>query len=115
MPDIFTKQKRSRVMSQIRSWGNKETELKLISILRAYGITGWRRHQPLPGRPDFMFRRERLVIFVDGCCWPRAPSAERWSGSCAPLTKPFAFGANDFGREASALFLTNLVRERHAR
>ena len=47
----------------------KATELKLASILRAAGITGWRRHQPLPGRPDFSFRRERLAVFVDGCFW----------------------------------------------
>jgi DNA mismatch endonuclease, patch repair protein len=69
MPDIFTKKKRSQVMSRIRSRGNKETELKLASILRAHGINGWRRHQSLPGRPDFTFRRERVVIFVDGCFW----------------------------------------------
>jgi DNA mismatch endonuclease (patch repair protein) len=23
----------------------------------------------LPGRPDFVFRRERLAVFVDGCFW----------------------------------------------
>lgn len=56
-------------MAAIRSKGNKSTELKLASILRAAGITGWRRHQRLPGRPDFIFRRQRLAIFVDGCFW----------------------------------------------
>src|SRR5881296_2200586 len=71
MPDSFTRQKRSQVMGAIRSRGNKETELKLVAILRSSGITGWRRHQPLPGRPDFIFRRERLAIFVDGCFWHR--------------------------------------------
>jgi len=43
MPDIFNKQKRSDVMSRIRSAGNEGTELRLIRILRANGITGWRR------------------------------------------------------------------------
>lgn len=56
-------------MAAIRSRGNKATELKLASILRAARITGWRRHQPLPGHPDFIFRRQRLAIFVDGCFW----------------------------------------------
>ena len=56
-------------MAAIRSKGNKATELKLASILRAAGITGWRRHQPLLGHPDFIFRRERLAVFVDGCFW----------------------------------------------
>lgn len=56
-------------MAAIRPRGNKATELKLAAILRAAGITGWRRHQAIPGRPDFVFRRARLAIFVDGCFW----------------------------------------------
>jgi DNA mismatch endonuclease (patch repair protein) len=67
--DVFTKKKRSQIMASIRSTGNKATELKLAAILRAAGITGWRRHQRLPGRPDFIFRRHRVAIFVDGCFW----------------------------------------------
>lgn len=67
--DVFTKKKRSQVMAAIRSTGNRATELRLAAILRAHGITGWRRHQPLPGKPDFAFRRERLAVFVDGCFW----------------------------------------------
>ncbi|HLX96560.1 MAG TPA: very short patch repair endonuclease [Verrucomicrobiae bacterium] len=69
MADVFTKKKRSQIMAAIRSKGNKITELKLISIFRANGITGWRRNLKLPGKPDFIFRRERLVVFVDGCFW----------------------------------------------
>lgn len=56
-------------MATIRSRGNKATELKLAFILRVAGITGWRRHQRVPGRPDFIFRRQRLALFVDGCFW----------------------------------------------
>lgn len=46
--DVFTAEKRSEVMSRIRGSGNKATELRLIRVFRANGITGWRR----PGRPD---------------------------------------------------------------
>lgn len=81
MGDVFTKSKRSAVMAAIRSRGNKDTELKLAAILRAHGITGWRRHQPLPGCPDFVFRRERLAIFVDGCFWHGCPKHGRNPGS----------------------------------
>jgi DNA mismatch endonuclease (patch repair protein) len=56
-------------MAAVRSRGNKDTEMKLAAILRACGITGWRRQQPLPGKPDFVFRRPRLAVFVDGCFW----------------------------------------------
>lgn len=73
MTDIWSKQKRSEVMSLIRSRGNKATELRLIEIFREYGITGWRRNQPLLGKPDFTFRRERVVVFVDGCFWHGCP------------------------------------------
>jgi DNA mismatch endonuclease (patch repair protein) len=67
--DTWTKQKRSEVMAAIRSHGNKGTELRLISIMRAYGIKGWRRRHSLIGKPDFVFPRERLAVFVDGCFW----------------------------------------------
>ena len=42
--DVFTKRKRSEVMSRIRSRGNRDTELVLARLLRANHITGWRRH-----------------------------------------------------------------------
>jgi DNA mismatch endonuclease (patch repair protein) len=45
------------------------SELRLIKIFREFHITGWRRNQPLFGKPDFTFKRERVVVFVDGCFW----------------------------------------------
>ncbi len=74
MPDVFTKAKRSEVMSRIRGRGNRATELALAKLLRAAGITGWRRHVALLGRPDFTFRKPRVVIFVDGCFWHACPT-----------------------------------------
>ena len=44
MPEVFSKAKRSEVMSRIRGRGNKDTELVLAKLLRANGISGWRRH-----------------------------------------------------------------------
>ena len=82
MPDVFTKAKRSQVMSRIRSRGNKETELALVKIFRANKIIGWRRHleirkesgrRKFAVRPDFVFRQERLALFVDGCFWHGCP------------------------------------------
>lgn len=83
MPDVFTKRKRSEVMSRIRSRGNKDTELALARLLRRNGIRGWRRHvqvrvQNAEGRmlkvkPDFVFREVRLTVFVDGCFWHSCP------------------------------------------
>lgn len=71
MPDIFTKAKRSAVMSLIRGSGNRDTELRLISLFRAARITGWRRKRKLFGKPDFVFQKQRIAIFVDGGFWHR--------------------------------------------
>lgn len=82
MPDVFNKAKRSAVMARIRSRENKGTELLMIALLRAHGITGWRRGVALFGKPDFVFRRERVAVFVDGCFWHGCPKPKH-----APLPK----------------------------
>jgi len=73
MPDVFTKEKRSEVMSRIKGKGNKDTELAMILILRKYHISGWRRNQFILGKPDFIFPKEKVALFVDGCFWHGCP------------------------------------------
>src|SRR3972149_2937924 len=73
MSDVFTKQKRSEVMSRIRGKGNKDTEVAMIRVFRSHHITGWRRNQPIFGKPDFTFHKQKVVIFVDGCFWHGCP------------------------------------------
>lgn len=73
MADIFDKEKRSEVMSRIRGSGNKDTELALIKLFRLYKISGWRRHQNVYGKPDFVFPLKKVTIFVDGCFWHCCP------------------------------------------
>lgn len=69
---------RSRVMSAIRSKNNKSTERRMRALLVRAGIRGWRLHgKELPGRPDFVFDKEKLVIFVDGCFWHGCPQCFR--------------------------------------
>ena len=60
---------RGELMSRVRGRGNLTTEERLASLLRTAKLHGWRRHQPLPGRPDFVWRNARVVVFVDGCFW----------------------------------------------
>lgn len=69
MADVFDKQKRSEIMRSVRSKKNKSTELKLIEIFRENGITGWRRNYNVKGHPDFVFLKQRVAVFVDGCFW----------------------------------------------
>lgn len=73
MPDIFTKAKRSEMMSRIRGRGNKNTELALVNLFRRHQITGWQRNQKVFGKPDFIFPKLKLAVFVDGCFWHGCP------------------------------------------
>lgn len=44
--------------------------MALISLLRKNKINGWRRYNNLiVGRPDFVFSKKKLAVFVDGCFW----------------------------------------------
>jgi DNA mismatch endonuclease, patch repair protein len=78
MSDIFTKRKRSDVMSHIRGAGNKATELRLIQVFQDHAITGWRRGSKLPGKPDFVFPKLKVAVFVDGCFWHGCPRHATW-------------------------------------
>src|ERR1041384_3473465 len=121
MPDVFTKSKRSEVMSRIRGRGNKDAERALAKLLRAHRITGWRRQVEIRGRersplravvrrpkadahgvtrpaksrtsqrdvptfrvkPDFVFKRIKLAVFVDGCFWHGCPKHATWPANRA--------------------------------
>ncbi len=71
--DTFSPSKRSWIMAQVKSRGNKSTEQNLIEMLRKYGLTGWRRGYDLLGKPDFVFPKARVAIFVDGVFWHGHP------------------------------------------
>jgi DNA mismatch endonuclease, patch repair protein len=60
---------RSALMSRIRSSRNATTEMRLLALLRAKRLKGWRRNYPLVGKPDFVFPAVKLAVFVDGCFW----------------------------------------------
>jgi len=67
--DVFDASKRSAIMSRVRSTKNATTELRLVEEFKRLKIIGWRRHVKIFGRPDFLFRKLRIAVFVDGCFW----------------------------------------------
>ena len=69
MADIFDSEKRSEIMSRVKSRKNKSTELRLIRVFKENAITGWRRNYDVKGHPDFVFLKQKVPIFVDGCFW----------------------------------------------
>lgn len=60
-------------MSRIRSNGNYSTEVRFIRMMRRYRVAGWRRRSALPGRPDFVFTRRKVAVFIDGDFWHGNP------------------------------------------
>lgn len=66
--DIWSKQKRSEVMSKIRG-KNTKPEMILRSQLFRQGFR-FRVHQKdLPGKPDIVLPKYQTAIFVHGCFW----------------------------------------------
>lgn len=58
-------------MSRIRSQKTKP-ELRLRKALWAAGHR-FRVRSKLPGKPDVIFTRAKLAVFVDGCFWHGCP------------------------------------------
>lgn len=68
MSDVFTKAKRSEIMTRIRG-KNTKPEIIVRSMLHRLGYR-FRIHDPkLPGKPDIVLKKYQSVILVHGCFW----------------------------------------------
>jgi DNA mismatch endonuclease (patch repair protein) len=72
MTDVLTQAQRKYNMSRIRA-KNTGPEVKLRKLLFSNGIRGYRIHYALPGKPDIVFTKKKIAIFVDGCFWHKCP------------------------------------------
>ncbi len=73
MADRLAPSQRSANMRAVKA---KDTrcELALRKALWKEGIRGYRLHcRFLPGKPDIVFTKHKLVVFVDGCFWHGCP------------------------------------------
>lgn len=66
--DIWTKEKRSEVMSRILS-SNTKPEQRIRKMLTSMGYRYRLNVKDLPGKPDIVLRKYKSVIFVHGCFW----------------------------------------------
>jgi DNA (cytosine-5)-methyltransferase 1 len=71
--DWYSDAKLDGVINHETRGHNKDTELRLILMFKAHGITGWRRKAAVFGKPDFVFPKQKLAVFVDGCFWHGCP------------------------------------------
>ena len=68
LADHVDKRKRSEIMAKVRS-RDTEPEMRVRRSLHRAGFR-YRLHPPeLPGRPDLLFPRHRIALFVHGCFW----------------------------------------------
>lgn len=70
MADVFSKSKRSHIMSRIRGRDTRP-ELAIRSLLHKLGYRFRLHVAALPGRPDIVLAKYRTVIMVHGCFWHR--------------------------------------------
>lgn len=68
MTDVFSKEKRSEIMSRVRG-KDSSTERLVRSVAHGLGYRFRLHRKDLPGTPDLVFPRLHKVIFVHGCFW----------------------------------------------
>lgn len=77
MTDIFTKEKRSEIMSKIHSEGTK-LEAKLEEILCSIPVK-YSKQPKVFGKPDFAYLEFKIAVFADSDFWHGFDWAKRKS------------------------------------
>ncbi|MTU30704.1 very short patch repair endonuclease [Parabacteroides merdae] len=75
MADVHSKQVRSYNMSMIRS-KNTKPEMIVRKYLFSSGFRYRVNVQDIKGKPDIVFTKYRIVIFINGCFWHGHPNCK---------------------------------------
>lgn len=70
MTDPRDREDRSRLMRRVKQ-RNTKPEMLVRSLLHRLGYRFSLHRKDLPGTPDIVFPKRRLVLFVHGCFWHR--------------------------------------------
>ena len=68
MADTISSDRRSKIMSHIKS---KDTSIEMMVRRRLFAM-GYRyrvNYKALPGKPDIVFTKKKIAIFIHGCYW----------------------------------------------
>lgn len=68
MADIFSKKKRSEIMSKIRSKDSR-IEIEFRKALWNAGFRYRKNSTKYFGKPDLVLKKYKTVIFIDSCFW----------------------------------------------
>ncbi len=66
--DVFTRKKRSEIMSKIRS-ENTKVERLVFCELRKRGVYFQKHYKKAKGKPDIALPRKKKAVFIDGDFW----------------------------------------------
>ena len=66
VPDVFTRQKRSEIMSRVKATGTGP-EQRVRKLAHRLGYRFRLHRRDLPGTPDLVFPRRRVALCVHGC------------------------------------------------
>lgn len=68
MADVFSKKKRSEIMSKIKSEGTS-AEITVFRFLRREGVYFQKHYKKIKGSPDIALPRKKIAVFIDGDFW----------------------------------------------
>ncbi|MCR4594418.1 MAG: very short patch repair endonuclease [Clostridiales bacterium] len=66
--DVYNKEKRSYVMSKVKSKNTKPEEM-VRKYLFSRGLRYHKNAKDLPGKPDIVLPKYKTIVFVNGCFW----------------------------------------------
>lgn len=72
MADKVTPDIRTRTMRGVKSKDSK-MEVKFRSALWRSGLRFYKNAKNLPGKPDIVFPKLKIVVFLDSCYWHGCP------------------------------------------
>lgn len=72
MVDVHSKKQRSYNMSRVKN-KNTSLEVNFRKELFNTGLRGYRVNYKIKGKPDIVFTKRKVAIFLDGCFWHKCP------------------------------------------
>lgn len=78
MVDHISPERRSWLMSRVAS-KHTSPEMRVRRAAHALGLRFRLHRKGLPGKPDLVFPKHRVALFVHGCFWHRHPGCPKSS------------------------------------
>ncbi|WP_081774121.1 very short patch repair endonuclease [Sphingomonas sp. URHD0057] len=78
MVDHISPERRSWLMSRVRA-KHTSPEMRVRRATHRLGLRFRLHRKDLPGKPDLVFPKHRLALFVHGCFWHRHPGCPKAS------------------------------------